>query len=660
MEKIQKVLSFAIPVLLLVLGLYLTPLKIFGPNWAYVPGDMGDARFNNYILEHYHLYEKGKLAAFWDAPFLYPQKNVIAYSDNLLGTAPLYSLFRKNGCDRETAFQWWILSLFVLNYLACFGALFLWSRDSILSAVGAYIFAFSIMLVGNIYNVQTLPRFILPFLFYWFWIYLHKKDSRFLLYFLLGLVFQFYCGIYLGFLSLYLFLFMGIAYFLIYRDVYFFKQFKSRRIIKEHLVYLLLAFVCFFPLIQPYLEVSKTTQPEPFAFTLKTVPTLFSYFFTSDAPVLWKFLYDPGTKLFDFFWCHFLFIGALPWIGILLSIAVFVRKMGTADQRRFLSFLLLSLGLSFLFCLNFFGFSLYELIWHLPGFASMRSVNRIINTELVLFILVFVFVFIRLKETHSFITYVVWLLPLLVVADNALDETKIMRYAKVESQKEIGLVKQKIASQLLPNFRAIAYLPDSISNVVDFHLNTMLASQELGIACVNAYTGHFPSEYVAFFQQVNREGLLGWCKFQGIDSGTIQAMDGKGLPILKREKINLKGMNGNFVCADHSISPALIGNRSNAGDWETFYMFSLGNEQVSLMSSEGKFFCAEQGGGQKLAASREQFGAWEMFVLLPQADGKVAFQTFDGHFISMDPQTQILNAQATALGPNEKFELIRQ
>jgi hypothetical protein len=658
MEKIQKVLSFAIPILLLVVGLYLTPLKIFGPNWAFVPGDMGDARFNNYILEHYHLYEKGKLDAFWDAPFLYPQKNVIAYSDNLLGTAPLYSLFRKNGCDRETAFQWWILCLFVLNYLACFWALFLWSKDSILSAVGAYIFAFSIMLVGNIYNVQTLPRFILPFLFYWFWIYLHRKDARYLLYFLLGLVFQFYCGIYLGFLSLYLFLFMGIAYFVIYRDIHFFKQFKSSRVVKEHLVYLLLAFVCFYPLIQPYLDVSKTTQPEPFEFTLKTVPTLFSYFFTSDAPVLWKFLYDPGTKLVDFFWCHFLFIGALPWIGILLSIVVFIGKKGTTDQRQFLSFLLLSLGLSFLFCLNFFGFSLYEIIWHLPGFASMRSVNRIINTELVLFVLVFVFVFIRLKETYSFFKYLVWLLPLLVVADNALDETKIMRYAKAESQIAITQVKQGIEAQLLPNFRAIAYMPDSVSKVVDFHLNTMLACQELGIACVNAYTGHFPGEYIGFFEKVNEEGLLGWCQFQGIDPGTIQAIDGKAVPIVKRERISLKGLNGNFVCADRSIYPTLIANRGSAGDWETFFMFSLGNGKVSLMSSERKFLCAEQGGGQGLTASRKQYGSWEMFLILPQTDGKVAFQTENGQYLSIDPQNQILNAKATLIGPNEKFELV--
>jgi hypothetical protein len=249
------------------------------------------------------------------------------------------------------------------------------------------------------------------------------------------------------------------------------------------------------------------------------------------------------------------------------------------------------------------------------------------------------------------------LLPLLVVADNALDETKIMRYAKAESQIAITQVKQGIEAQLLPNFRAIAYMPDSVSKVVDFHLNTMLACQELGIACVNAYTGHFPGEYIGFFEKVNEEGLLGWCQFQGIDPGTIQAIDGKAVPIVKRERISLKGLNGNFVCADRSIYPTLIANRGSAGDWETFFMFSLGNGKVSLMSSERKFLCAEQGGGQGLTASREQYGSWEMFLILPQTDGKVAFQTENGQYLSIDPQNQILNAKATLIGPNEKFEL---
>ncbi|MFZ1331186.1 MAG: hypothetical protein WAR83_03310, partial [Flavobacteriales bacterium] len=113
-----------IPVLLLVYGLWSFPLATFGPERDRIPGDLGDARFNNYILEHYHAYATDRIADYWDAPFMYPYKNVIAFSDNLLGTAPLYSLFRSIGYNRESAFQFWILALFALNYTGCYVALY--------------------------------------------------------------------------------------------------------------------------------------------------------------------------------------------------------------------------------------------------------------------------------------------------------------------------------------------------------------------------------------------------------------------------------------------------------------------------------------------------------------------------------------------------------
>lgn len=47
---------------------------------------------------------------------MYPWKNVIGLSDNLLGTAPIYSLFRLLSYGREGAFQGWMLTLFGLNY----------------------------------------------------------------------------------------------------------------------------------------------------------------------------------------------------------------------------------------------------------------------------------------------------------------------------------------------------------------------------------------------------------------------------------------------------------------------------------------------------------------------------------------------------------------
>src|SRR6185295_11716620 len=96
---VKKIPSFTLPLIFLLAGLYFVPIKIFGPGFSKIPGDLGDARFNNYILEHGHKYLTGKVDRYWDAPFMYPYKNVIALSDNLLGTVPVYSAFRMMGSD---------------------------------------------------------------------------------------------------------------------------------------------------------------------------------------------------------------------------------------------------------------------------------------------------------------------------------------------------------------------------------------------------------------------------------------------------------------------------------------------------------------------------------------------------------------------------------
>ena len=58
--------------LLLILGMWLVVLRPLGPHMALVPGDLGDARFNNYILEHFFRWVTGATRDYWNAPFFFP------------------------------------------------------------------------------------------------------------------------------------------------------------------------------------------------------------------------------------------------------------------------------------------------------------------------------------------------------------------------------------------------------------------------------------------------------------------------------------------------------------------------------------------------------------------------------------------------------------
>lgn len=521
--SLKKNKYLVLPLVILLTGLYLCPLRIFGPGLSFVPGDLGDARFNNYILEHDYRYFTGAVDHYWDAPLLYPFKNTIAFSDNLLGTAPLYALFRITGNDRETAFQLWLLVLFALNFVCCYWALMKWSKENVLASAGAYIFAFSILLVGNIYNVQTIPRFVVPLVFYWLWKYFNQKELKYFAYLVFGIVYQFYCGIYLGFLLLYALIFFAIAYFIVYRDFSLFKEFKNKKPWIHHGLVLLLAGAVFYPLIHPYMEISKVIAPPLFEEVLPTIPTWRSYFFTSKAPVFWNILSEHGVVI-QWFWCHYLFIGAMPWIAVILIPFILLSKRTGSSAKKFISFLGLGLFMCLICCLNIEEFSIYRFFYQIPGFSSMRSMNRVINTEVFFFILVLVFVFNEIRNYSRIMKVIVWCIPLLVVLDNLINPAEIIRYTKKDAQNRIVVLKQELEAKYDKKHVAIAYMLDSTKNVdmIALHLDVMLATQELGIACVNGYSGHHPGEYNQFFEQTSIEALTKWCAYNQVNPAIIQ------------------------------------------------------------------------------------------------------------------------------------------
>lgn len=68
-------------------------------------GDTGDARFNMYLLEHSYQFVCHPTSHFWNAPFFYPTSEVITYSDNHLGIAPIYIVLRLMGQNVGIVYQ---------------------------------------------------------------------------------------------------------------------------------------------------------------------------------------------------------------------------------------------------------------------------------------------------------------------------------------------------------------------------------------------------------------------------------------------------------------------------------------------------------------------------------------------------------------------------
>ena len=161
-------------------GFFLIPLLlacIYYFHLPSIPGDLMDARFNMYILEHGYLWIEGVDRSFWSAPFFYPQPFVTAYSDNLLGSLPFYFLLRKIGEERENAFRAYIILIFILNYLSTYWVLRRWNICSLGAIGGAYLFTFSLPSMAQINHIQLAPRFLIPFGFYFLFLLCESKKN---------------------------------------------------------------------------------------------------------------------------------------------------------------------------------------------------------------------------------------------------------------------------------------------------------------------------------------------------------------------------------------------------------------------------------------------------------------------------------------------------
>lgn len=125
--------------------------------------DRGDTRLIHYLLEHNYRWYLGVPGheRFWDPPFFYPARNVAAYSDTMLGIAPLYAAYRAAGFAPDTAFQLWTVTLSVLNYVVMLH--FLKTRTGLswaAASLGAFLFAFGAPRANMIHQQTQMTQFL--------------------------------------------------------------------------------------------------------------------------------------------------------------------------------------------------------------------------------------------------------------------------------------------------------------------------------------------------------------------------------------------------------------------------------------------------------------------------------------------------------------------
>jgi len=632
-SSLKKEIHFTslLPLVMLIAGIWLFPLDILQRDLSVMPGDKGDSRFNNYILEHGYNFMTGKMSNYWDAPFMYPEKNAIAYSDNLIGTVPLYAAFRMIKCDRETSFQLWFLSLFVLNFICAYWALKKWTKSTLLSSVGAYIYAFSIFILTHMNHAQVFPRFMIPLILYWFWNWIKNKNIKSFYFLIAGIVYQFYCGIYLGFFVAYILLFVLLAYLIAYRDKELFKWFKEGKNILKHVVTIIVGVLLLLPMFIPYIEISNRFGYRDFNEVLSYIPTWRSYFAAIPESAIWRFLTWHIREQGGNWWELFLFPGLIAYLGILL----FPFAYKKASNKRELLFLLVSLLLVVLFTLNINGFTFYKLFFNLPGFGSMRSINRIINAEIISIILLTVAV-LKVFENSKW-SKVLMLLPLLVIIDNSTSYWE-RQYKKSEVQQREKETKERIQKYVTGN-KAIAYQHYNLQGQEAYsHLDVMIACQDLNVPCVNAYTGLYPNKYKGFFNGEGLDSLTVWLTANNKSINDVVVVSEDNARFLHRSYVKIKCANGKYLKIDKDHGDKLIANGVDQKDGDLFEYAQIEDSTSVFRAANGKYACAEYYDNGLMVVNRDGIGDWERFKLNKLSDGSFVIKTYTDNYLSLEKE----------------------
>lgn len=373
-----------IPLALLILTFFLLPVTMLA-GLEKMPGDIGDARLNNYFLENIFQYLCGRTDSLWHLPFYSPFPYVLGFSDNLFGSAPVYLLARFIGAGADTSFQVWFLFGYVANFFAAYYALRRLNGSVVAASIGALIFAFALPTTAHAGHAQLHYRFGVPLALAFFTEFLTSKSWRSFSISGAWTVWQLYAGVYIGFFTLLLIASMGLTHFL-YR--YLIDKISAKSALNEFInswraqltrqkiilsaeivVLILLLLLLFYP----YIQVSRLYGAKRSWDEISLMLPRPASYFLADASFLWS---NSGAKAFLSLGMrheHQMFVGLVP---LLLALAGFFIG---SNAKNGVTFTLMSgmLGVAVALTLCVGGFSLWYLLYKFPFASAIRAMTRI-------------------------------------------------------------------------------------------------------------------------------------------------------------------------------------------------------------------------------------------------------------------------------------------
>jgi hypothetical protein len=481
---------------------------------ARMQGDTGDTRLNNYILEHGYraivLNEPGR--TLWSPPFFFPVPNVLAYSETLLSTLPLYAPWRVIGIAPDTAFQLWWMGLTLLNYAAAF--LFLrrcCNCSPLASAGGAFLFAFGGPRISQTGHQQLFAHFFSVICLFALVQWLRQPWKRWIAIFFAAYAAQFYASFYLWW---FLTIALGIAALiaLVRRD-------DVWRQPMSWAAGLLVAALLVLPGAMHYAAARAEIGYAPADFVFSLLPRVYSWIYMG--PHNWLYRWQAHMEPFQS-----LSMDQEHRLGLGLITTALVLAGLYLERRRPVVRVMLPVAAILVAAVTVWpnGFSLWPILapW-MPAGGAVRAPGRVMLLLLIPVSAGFAFTLDRLRNRGAIVALAVCIFE---------QVSSTPSYDKLEVRRHV----EAVAAAVPKNCRAFLYTPvRTIPMPPDMRLNRSIKNQidamwaqfDAGIPTWNGYSGyappHWPLSDITIYTNAGRtrlaEQLATWA---GADSCRVE------------------------------------------------------------------------------------------------------------------------------------------
>ena len=473
--------------------------------------DPGDTRLNHYFLEHSFqiVSNQNYISELFSPSFFYPYKNILAFSDNLFGSAPIYWALRVF-FTADFSYQLWMIVVCVLCFVSFAILMHHYRVSNVVSVVGSFIFAFGIPRIAQIGHQQLLPQFFTPLAFLFAWEFIKCPKNKQLALTLLFVYLQVLAGIYLGWFLIFSLGILSLIVWILELDIRYrlIKYFKNNY--KAVLIIFASWSILMFALLAPYIEAKKVIGDRSYTEVDGMLPR-FSSWFSTIAGSLWWSVLSGNTKDLPAAHEHILFSGFLLILltGLSVYTLLFRKDILSPDRKMIIVVCLLVSCTIFILSLRLpNGWSLWRIIYQfIPGATVIRVVTRIWT---VVYFYLLVAVMLSLDCILNRVTLRYWRkIALSLLCSICILEQIVTNPPSFEI---LPFTKDIMASQsLMKKGCDLAYVMlDTKNPHYQSQLSAMWAGIKANIPVINGYSGSNPPNYVDSTKSMNIFEILHW------------------------------------------------------------------------------------------------------------------------------------------------------